>query len=244
MLLWERGAVLFPGDVGYNQATVPSNGRYASILPIAVALCADETDVVNCINWCRETGVPPVAKGGGHSYAGYSTTTGLLIDVGRINSVDVDRSRGTAVVGGGARNKNVYDATRDGPLFLPGGTCPGVGVGGLVLGGGIGYQTHWAGLTSDHLLGSRIVTASGDVLEIDASTNSDLYWACRGGAGGNFGINTSFTFKLVEAPLRNVAFYRFTWHGADAAVAVLSAFHRMLATAPAALNAVASAVHG
>jgi FAD/FMN-containing dehydrogenase len=129
----------------------------------------------------------------------------------------------------------------NGPLFLPGGTCLGVGVGGLVLGGGIGYNTHWAGLTCDHLVVSRIVTAAGEVLEIDEVTNNDLFWACRGAAGGNFGINTEFTFNLVEAPQANVGWYLFRWRGADAAAAVLSAFDTMLQTAPPALNAVAMA---
>ncbi len=101
-------------------------------------------------------------------------------------------------------------------------------VGGLVLGGGVGYNTHWAGLTCDHLRGSRIVTAAGDVLKIDDSHHSDLFWACRGGAGGNFGINTSFTFELARVPRQDVAFYRFDYRGADAAGAVLSAFEKLL----------------
>ena len=116
-----------------------------------------------------------------------------------------------------------------------------MGVGGLVLGGGIGYNTHWAGLTSDHLVASRIVTADGGVLHIDPSHHPDLFWACRGGAGGSFGINTQFTFHLVRIPSADVAFYRFDWRGADAAAAVLGAFDRVLKKAPAALNAVAQA---
>ncbi|MGH9276507.1 MAG: FAD-binding oxidoreductase [Acidimicrobiales bacterium] len=235
-----KGTLLLPGDSGFVTATLPANGRYNDIFPMAVAQCADEADVATCVTWSRENGVPPVSRGGGHSYAGFSTTTGLLINVGLLNAANVDRAAGTAVFGGGALNQNAYDATHDGPLFLPGGTCLGVGLGGLTLGGGIGYQTHWAGLTSDHLLSSRIVTASGEVLEIDPSHDADLFWACRGGAGGNFGINTSFTYKLVEAPA-NVGFYRFDYRGADAAGAVLSAFHRVLQAAPAAFNAVYAA---
>lgn len=236
-----KGAVLVPGDAQYAAASAPVNGRYASTLPLAVAKCLDEADVVTCIKWSGENGIPPVPKGGGHSYAGYSTTEGLLIDIRNLNSVAVDPGQATAVLGGAALNQDAYNATHDGPLFLPGGLCLGVGIGGLCLGGGIGYQTHWAGLTCDHLLASRIVTASGEVLDIDPSTNSDLYWACRGGAGGNFGINTSFKFSLVEAPPTNVVFFRYDWRGADAAASVFSAFHQILAKAPAAFNAVASA---
>jgi FAD/FMN-containing dehydrogenase len=237
-----KGKLLLPGDPGYDAASAPANGRYRTIRPIAVAQCADENDVVTCVKWSGENGIPPVGRGGGHSYAGFSTTRGLLVDIGRLNSVVIDRSQGTAVTGGAALNKNLFDATLNGPLFLPGGTCLGVGVGGLVLGGGIGYNTHWAGLTCDHLRASRIVTAAGDVLDLDDSPpHRDLFWACRGGAGGSFGINTSFTFDLATVPPTDVVYYRIDWKGADAAAAVLAAFHGILQNAPPALNAVAMA---
>jgi FAD/FMN-containing dehydrogenase len=235
-----HGRLLLPGDPGYLAASRPANGRYRSIYPLAVAKCADEHDVVTCVNWSRRHGIPPVARGGGHSYAGFSTTHGLLVNIDSLNSVVVDHKRGTAVVGGAALNNDMFNATVNGPLFLPAGTCLGVGLGGLVLGGGIGYNTHWAGLTSDHLGASRIVTASGDILHLDESHHHDLFWACRGGAGGSFGINTSFTFHLVKVP-KKVAYYRFEWQGADAAAAVLATFDKLMTSAPAALNAVAMA---
>ena len=235
-----KGRLLLPGDPGYLAASTPANGRYRSVRPIAVAECADEQDVVTCVNWVRRNGVMPVARGGGHSYAGYSTTTGLMISMKAINHVSVDKQNATVSCGGAALNKNFYDVAVGGPLFLPGGTCFGVGVGGLALGGGIGYQTHWAGLTCDHMLSSRIVTASGDVLQLSPSENADLFWACRGGAGGSFGINTAFEFSLVEKP-ETVSWYRFDWKGAEAAEAVLYTFNSLIAKAPAALNAVAAA---
>jgi FAD/FMN-containing dehydrogenase len=233
-----NGTLMLPGDSGYASASAAANGRYLDVRPIAVARCADEADVVTCITWCTENGVSPVGRGGGHSYAGYSTTTGLLIDIRRLNAVSVDKRNATATVGGAALNNDFFIAMEDGPLFLPGGTCLGVGIGGLTLGGGVGYNTHWAGLTCDHLQASRIVTAAGDALELDSSTNDDLYWACRGGAGGNFGINTSFTFDLVEVPQEDVAYYRFEWRGADDAFAALAAFDTLIQTAPAAFNGV------
>lgn len=236
-----NGTLMLPGDSGYASASAPANGRYLDILPAAVARCADEADVVTCIAWCNENGVPPVGRGGGHSYAGYSTTTGLLVDIRRLNSVVVDKKNETVTCGGAALNNDFFIATEDGPLFLPGGTCLGVGMGGLTLGGGIGYNTHWAGLTADRLTASRIVTASSDVLDIDSSRNDDLFWACRGGAGGSFGINTSFSFNLVRVPETNISWYRFDWTGADAAGGVLSAFQQILTTAPVAFNAVAMA---
>jgi FAD/FMN-containing dehydrogenase len=238
-----HGTLMVPGDSGYDSAYAPANGRFADIRPIAVARCADEADVVTAVDWCRENGVPPVARGGGHSYAGFSTNEGLVIDLRRLNRLDVDYDTGTARAGAAALNNDLFIATEDSPFFLPGGTCLGVGLGGLVLGGGIGYNAHWAGVTSDKLLSSRIVTADGEIRDIDAINEADLFWACRGGAGGSFGINTEFEFQLVEAPDR-VAWYRFGYRGADAAEAVLAAFDSIVQTAPPALNAVAMASAG
>jgi FAD/FMN-containing dehydrogenase len=235
------GRLLLPADGGYDAATQPANGRFSGTRPVAVVLCATVGDIVACVNWAREFGVRPVARNGGHSYAGFSTTTGLLIDVGALNSVIVDESGGTATVGGGALNGDLFAATIGGPFFLPVGTCLGVGVGGLTLGGGIGYTTHSAGLTCDHLRASEIITAAGDQLELTAARHSDLFWACRGGAGGSFGINTSFTFDLHPVPRAPVTYYRFDYRGADAAAAVLTTFHEVLAGAPAAFNGVAMA---
>jgi hypothetical protein len=164
-----------------------------------------------------------------------------MLDLGLMTRVDFDRRTGVAVTDGAARNQNVFDATINSDYVLPGGTCLAVGTGGLVLGGGVGYNTHWAGLTCDHLVSSRIVTADGRVRHIDAKHHPDLFWACCGGAGGSFGVNTQFTFHLKRIPRADVAFYRFDWRGADAAAAVLGAFDRVLAKAPAALNAVAQA---
>jgi FAD/FMN-containing dehydrogenase len=235
-----HGRLLLPGDRGYDAASAPANFRYDSIRPLAVAGCRNEADVITCVDWARAHRVQPVARGGGHSYAGYSTTEGLLVDIGALSHVTVDRD-GRAVMGGAARNQNVFEATVDGEFVLPGGTCLAVGVGGLTLGGGIGYNTHWGGLTCDHLLSTRMVTAEGRVLHVDPNHHPDLFWACQGGAGGSFGINTQFTFRLPRIPAPQVSFYRFDWRGADAAQAVLGAFDRLLTRDTRGFNAVAQA---
>ncbi len=235
-----RGELLLRQDPRYGNASQPANTRFDAVRPLAVAACIDEHDVATCVNWCGENGIQGVARTGGHSYAGFSTTTGLLIDMAALDGVVVDKN-GRAEIGGGAVNHDVFQRTEGGPFILPGGTCPAVGVSGLTLGGGIGYNTHWAGLTCDHLLGSRVVTASGELLHVDGSNHSDLLWACRGGAGGSFGINTSLTFQLAKIPRPEVAFYRFDYRGADAAGKVLMAFDTMLQNAPRELNAVAMA---
>jgi hypothetical protein len=236
-----KGELLLPRDGdAYTAASAPNNGRYLAIKPTAVAVCEDEDDVVACVKWSSKHGVPPVARGGGHSYGGYSTTNGLLINIGKLNSVDVTTTPGTAVVGGATLNENVFDATVNGQYFLPVGTCPKVGVGGLVLGGGIGYNTHAYGLTCDHLRETRIVTADGRVLTANADENADLFWACRGGAGGSFGVNTSFTFQLERVP-QEVWYFAFEYRGEDKAAQVFGAFHTILQAAPPMFNAVAFA---
>jgi FAD/FMN-containing dehydrogenase len=234
------GRLLRPGGEGYIEASAPANSRYADTLPQAVAMCANEDDVIACVRFAARHRIPAVPRNGGHSYAGLSSTTGLLVNLSALNTVRVDPDNGVAVVGGGALNQNVLNATRGGRWFLPVGTCPGVGVGGLTLGGGIGYNTHWKGLTCDHMTESRIVTGSGEAARITSLVNPDLFWACQGGAGGSFGINTSFTFQLAAAP-ENVAYYRLMWRGADNAIAALDAFHNILASAPPEFNAVARA---
>jgi len=231
-----KGTVLTPADAQYATTAIPANARYASIRPAAIAQCADEADVITSVQWAVQNGVPLVPRGGGHNYAGLSTTEGLLIDLAALNSASLDTSTGVAVVGGAATNQDALDATAGGPFFLPAGTCLSVGVGGLVLGGGIGYNSRWAGLTCDHLASTRIVLATGEVLEVDANQEPDLFWACRGATGGTFGIHTSFTFQLVEAP-QEVAYFRYDYRGADAAMAIFGESQKLNATAPAALNA-------
>jgi FAD/FMN-containing dehydrogenase len=225
------GTVLVPGDAGFTNAWLPRNGRYADTVPQLVVRVAGERDVARCLHWSREHRLPIAVRGGGHNYAGLSTTTGLVIDLSQLSSVRV-ASGGTMTVGGAATNADVLDATRGGAWLLPGGTCLSVGVGGLVLGGGIGYHSRWAGLTSDHLRSARVVTANGEVVTASADEHADLFWALRGGTGGTFGVCTEFEFEAAPVPRGDIVYYRFTWTGADAALAMLVALDRIHQTAP------------
>jgi FAD/FMN-containing dehydrogenase len=227
-----NGTLLLPEDTTFLAANTPANRHYQDVIPTAAARCADEADVTTCVRWCIENGIEPVARGGGHSYAGYSTTTGLLIDLRDLSSVSVDQNAGTMTAGGGATSAQIFDALNDRPYFLPGGTCPTVGIGGMTLGGGLGHNTRWAGLTCDHLQQTRIVTTTSEPLEVSSSQQPDLYWALRGGAGGSFGANTSFTFDLVEVPTTPVTNFSINWRGADAAGLVIRAFQDLLQLAP------------
>ncbi|MDQ6896609.1 MAG: FAD-binding oxidoreductase [Actinomycetota bacterium] len=231
-----KGSVFLPGDASYEAASAARNGRYLDLKPVVVAQVTDAPDVVNVLKWTQDNGIAPVIRGGGHSYAGLSSTTGLVIDVSRLSSVTIDAATGTAVMGGAALNRDIFTASENGQWLLPGGTCGLVALGGLTLGGGIGYHTHWAGLTSDHLTATTMVTAAGEILEVDAKNHPDLFWALRGGAGGNFGVNVSFTFDLAKVPRANSVFYKLTWRGADAATAMLTAVDAIVQKAPAELN--------
>jgi FAD/FMN-containing dehydrogenase len=201
------GNVLTRGSAGYDRARLLYSPRFDSIRPEAIVFCETVGDVVHTIEWARRYGVHLVPRSGGHSYGGYSTTTGVVLDVSRLNHVSV--AGGRAVVGAGALLVDVYSALAAHGLMIPAGTCPSVGIAGLTLGGGHGYAVRKLGLTCDALVGLTIVTASGEVLRCDARRHPDLFWACRGGGGGNFGVVTSFTFRTT--PVGEVATYVLEW---------------------------------
>jgi FAD/FMN-containing dehydrogenase len=152
-----------------------------------------------------------------------------MIDVNGMTNVKADAAAGTVRVVGGARNSDLADILRPLDVTVSAGRCPDVGAAGLTLGGGFGFSTRKLGLTTDALMETEIVTASGEILTCSTVENPDLFWACRGGGGGNFGINTSFTFRTTA--VGDVAVYRCTWDRVDAAT-LLDVFQRVLATAP------------
>ncbi|HEY6429513.1 MAG TPA: FAD-binding protein [Acidimicrobiales bacterium] len=228
-----RGRLIRSGSPGYQDAALPQNLRYATRQPAGIARCADTADVRTAIRWARDNQVPLVARGGGHSYGGYSTIDGLLIDLNGMTSVTPDPAAGTVKVVGAARNRDVATALQPLEVTVSAGRCPGVGVGGLTLGGGFGFSARQLGLTVDALTETEVVTAAGDVLTCNETQNTDLFWACRGGGGGNFGINTTFTFRTT--PVGEVSVYRCTWSSVDPA-AMLDAFQRVLAAAPDAFS--------
>jgi len=203
------GRLLLPGDSGYAPAAWPNNARWSGVLPQAVAACAGDEDVRRCIRWARDHGMPFAIRSGGHSYAGFSTTDGLLIDVKALSRITVDLQAGTATVGGGANNQDMADAMRSLPFTVPSGRCPTVGAGGLTLGGGWGFAATHSGLTCDSLLSTELVDATGQTITASDRERPDLFWAVRGGGGGNFGVHTSFTFQLH--PVGRVTAFHIVW---------------------------------
>ncbi len=223
-----QGDVVTPGEGGYDQARVLYNTRFDAVKPRAVVFCESLVDVERTVHWARKHKVRIVPRSGGHSYGGYSTTTGVVVDVSRIAAVSVD-ARHRAAVGAGARLIDVYDRLWQRGRTVPAGTCPTVGIAGLALGGGIGFAARTFGLTCDNLLGARIVLANGTALDVDARAHPDLYWALRGGGGGNFGIVTRLVFRTH--PVGMVSTYSLEWPWGDAR-RVVAAWQRLAPHAP------------
>jgi FAD/FMN-containing dehydrogenase len=187
------GEVLTPESPGYEDARKPAIARFHDVRPEAVVRCAAPEDVIAAAG----VGLPVVPRSGGHCFAGRSTTTGVVIDVGPLDQVSV--SDGFATVGAGARLGQVYDALLEHGVTIPAGCGPEVGIAGLTLGGGLGIMGRRHGLTSDSLAGAQ-VALGGRLVECDEQHEPELFWALRGAGGGRFGIVTSFTFRTVPAP--------------------------------------------
>ena len=217
---WDRlgaslaGRLVRPDSAGYAAATLVYNQRFADVAPAAVAYCASATDVRRCLAFAVDHGVGVTARSGGHSYGGYSTGTGLVIDVSPMNTVTADTASLTAVVGTGAQLIDVYARLGAAGVLLPAGSCPSVGIAGLTLGGGIGVVSRRYGLTCDNLVALDLVTADGRLLTCDAENHEDLFWASRGGGGGNFGIATSFTFCVHPLPTLSLFTVDWPWEAA------------------------------
>jgi FAD/FMN-containing dehydrogenase len=211
------GDVVRPGTTRYTAARQLWDARFDALHPRAVAYCASAVDVQRTIRWGHKYGIRVVPRSGGHSYAGYSSGNGVVVaDVSRLDHISA--GAGTARVGAGARLIDVYSALWQTGRTIPGGSCPSVGIAGLALGGGIGYSSRLLGTTADALRRVQIATADGRLLTCDASHDTDLFWACRGGGGGNFGIVTELTF--ATHPVANVSRYEIEWPWAQAEQAV------------------------
>ena len=217
------------GSAGYEAARLLYSPRFDGIHPLAVVYCQSAIDVSRTILWARQNHVPIAARSGGHSYAGYSTTTGIVVDVSRLASITVNAAAGTVGIGAGARLMDVYRELAAHGLTIPGGSCPTVGIAGLALGGGVGFSGRKLGLTCDNIRSFTMVTADGVVRPCNPQRNPNLFWACRGGGGGNFGVATRFTFSTH--PVDSVTIYRAGWPWSDAAH-VVDAWQRWAPGAP------------
>jgi FAD/FMN-containing dehydrogenase len=215
------GTIVFPGSDEYEQARPPFIAGFEEIAPRAVVRCASPEDATQAIAFARRHGIDVAARSGGHSFAGYSSTRGLVIDVTPMSSVVV--AGDAAKVGAGARLGELYERLLEHGLTVPAGTCPSVGVGGLTLGGGHGVLGRAYGLTLDHLLEAQVVLADGRIVVCDEHHHADLFWALRGAGAGNFGVVTSLTFRCSPAP--RMTNFHLAWSYRHAA-AVVAAWQR------------------
>jgi FAD/FMN-containing dehydrogenase len=221
------GRLLRPGNNEFDTAKRVFNPLFDARNPVAVAKVSSPQDVQACLQAAAGR-VTIAARSGGHSYAGYSMPEGgLVVDVSGLSKIDIQD--GKAVIGAGAKLKDVYAALARAGRCLPAGSCPTVGIAGLTLGGGIGVLTRKYGLTCDHLESAQIITADGKLRTASGSSEPDLYWALRGGGGGNFGIVTEFTFDTDPAPNVTVFSLRFP---AGSAADVLNAWQQWLPAMP------------
>jgi hypothetical protein len=224
-----RGWLLRPGDPMYPAATIINATRYMDQRPEGIAVCVTPEDAAACVAWVRETGIPFAVRSGGHNYAGFSNSSGLVIDVKGMRAVSIDPATNTLTAAGGANNADIATAVAPYGVYFPGGRCPTVGVSGLTLGGGWGFSCRHLGMTCDNLVATQLVTASGDIITASEEENPDLFWAVRGAGGGNFGVHTQFTYRVV--PTGTVTVFSASWSGGDTA-ALIDGLGRMQINGP------------
>jgi FAD/FMN-containing dehydrogenase len=189
------GAVIAPGDPGYDTARSLWNGSFDRH-PAVIVCCASTADVATALRFANTNGLEVSVRGGGHSYSGASAgDDGLTIHLGAVSGVAVDPDRRRVRVGGGASWAEVDAATQEHGLAVTGGVVSDTGVGGLTLGGGMGWLANRHGLAIDNLESAEVVLADGRTVRASAAEHPDLFWALRGG-GGNFGVVTEFEYRL------------------------------------------------
>lgn len=190
------GRIIVPADPLYNKARQDYN-RAVQQYPLIINDCRDKWDVANAVIWSGKHHVPLRIRNGGHNYEGYSNgNCTLVIDVSNMTDMDLDERKNLLYVQGGVTNKLVYEFVSSKGYPFPGGTCPTVGVGGYSLGGGWGLSCRSLGLGCDSLEEIELINYKGDRIKANRNRNEDLFWACRGAGGGNFGVVVSMTFRL------------------------------------------------
>lgn len=210
---WERlrtalnGSLVLPTDWNYDQAKAMVLGQFNNVNPQAVAYCTTPGDVVTCLRFAQDNDIPIAPRSGGHNFAGWSTTPGMIIDLSPMNHVRPHRD--SVHLGPGAQAVDVVNQLTPHNLQVVSGLCPTVCTSGYILGGGIGWATRKYGLGSDNLRAAEVVLADGRIVRASEQSERDLFWALRGGGGGNFGIVTNFEVAPVAIP--SLVNFNLTW---------------------------------
>jgi FAD/FMN-containing dehydrogenase len=225
-----QGKLIEPGDESYEALCAVWNGTAAGC-PVLIVRCADAIDVAAAVGFARTHGLPVAVRSGGHSIAGHSICDGVVIDLSRMRGIEIDPARRVARVEPGLTWREVAAAAQPHGLAITSGDTATVGVGGLTLGGGIGWMARKYGLAIDNLRAVELVTADGRFLRASADEHAELFWGLRGG-GGNFGVATAFEFDLHPAGtiLGGAVFY----DASDEAQTedILRSYARLAAAAP------------
>jgi FAD/FMN-containing dehydrogenase len=217
-----RGPLLLPGTEQYEDARRVWNGAHDK-RPGLIVRCTGAADVIDTVKFVREHGLLVAIRGGGHNVAGTGVCEGgVVIDLSRLRRVRVNPTSRTAEVDPGATHADVDRETQAFGLVLPAGVVSSTGIAGLTLGGGIGWVRRKHGMTIDSLLSVDIVTADGSFLQASEQENTDLFWAVRGG-GGNFGVVTSFRFRLH--PLGPIVYFAAPMYPVESAPEILPRWH-------------------
>ncbi|MBC2478352.1 FAD-binding oxidoreductase, partial [Clostridium beijerinckii] len=203
------GRIVTPNEFQYNTDRLDFN-TFFNKFPLVIVYAQKTRDVVNAVRWARYWNVPIRIRSGGHSYEALSVlNAGIVIDVSEMTQADIEYKCGTAIVQTGLRNIALYRILGAEGLVVPSGVCPTPGIGGVTLGGGHSILSRPWGLTLDHLLELEMVDANGNIIHASNDHNADLFWASRGGGGGNFGICTSFRFRTHR--IDTVGFAEISW---------------------------------
>jgi FAD/FMN-containing dehydrogenase len=227
-----RGAIIQPRDEAYESARLVYN-RMIDKRPALIVQCVDVADVIAAVDYARTNHMLTAIRGGGHNGGGLGTCDGgLVIDLSQMRGARVDQAARTVRVAGGSVWGDVDHATHPFGLAVPTGFISTTGVGGLTLGGGIGYLTRAYGLTIDNLLSADVVLADGTVVTADDTSHADLFWALRGG-GGNFGVVTSFKFRAH--PVRTM-YAGPTFWPLEQSTEVMAAYREFILRAPEYVN--------
>ncbi|HEY3505443.1 MAG TPA: FAD-dependent oxidoreductase [Actinocatenispora sp.] len=194
------GSVFVVGSPGYEAVRRPTNPAYRHVRPRLVVRCRSVPDVARAVAFARAGGYRVAPRGGGHCFAGRSSTDGMVLDMSGFDRIVVAPD-GIATIGAGARLRQVYAELHAHGRTLPAGCGPTVGIAGLTLGGGVGLLGRVHGLTCDRLVGARVVLADGSIVDCDADRDPELFWALRGAGGGQFGVVTALRFDTVPEPV-------------------------------------------